>query len=120
MTEQSFPPRPSTATCPAVSAAALPAALYQGLYQAQNAPERPETGGPVPKAPPSDEAFLDLYEVAGKVLARPGETVRSIFVSILVDGPDGDQGRWIVSPADAYEAALRIVDRQIHEVLDAT
>lgn len=74
----------------------------------------------MPKAPPSDEAFQELYEVATKILARPGERITSVFISILVDGPDGDMGRWIVSPADAYEAALRIVDRQIHEVLDAT
>lgn len=70
--------------------------------------------------PPSDEAFLELYEVAGKVLARPGETVRSVFVHILVDGRDGDRGRWIISPRDAYEAVLRIVGREIHEVLDAS
>ena len=70
------------------------------------------------KTPPSDEAFLELYDVCGKILARPGETVRGVFVHILVDGPDGDQGRWIISPRDAYEAVLRIVDREIHEVLD--
>jgi hypothetical protein len=71
-------------------------------------------------SPPSDEAFLEIYEAVGKVLARPGETVTAVFVHILVDGPDGDMGRWIISPKDAYEAVLRIVDREIHEVLDAS
>ena len=68
--------------------------------------------------PMSDEAFREVYDVVDRILARPGERVASVFVHILVEGPDGEQGRWIVSPADAYEAALRIVRREINNVLD--
>lgn len=70
------------------------------------------------KTPPSEEAFLEVFQVVERVLARPGERVTGLAVFVLTDGPDGDMVRATISPADAQKAVLRIIRRRIDEVID--
>jgi hypothetical protein len=70
------------------------------------------------KTPPSEEAFLEVFQVVQRFLARPGERVTGIAVFVLVDGPDGDVLRSTISPADAEKAVLRIIKPRIDELID--
>jgi hypothetical protein len=67
---------------------------------------------------PSDEGLQEIVKVVQAVMLRPGETLSGALVYVLVDGPNGDMGRWVVSPADAHEAVLRLLRKEINRVLE--
>jgi hypothetical protein len=70
------------------------------------------------KSPPSQEAFLEVFQVVQKVATSPGETLHGLALFILVEGPDGDLIRSVVSPADAELAMLRLIQPKIAQELE--
>jgi hypothetical protein len=67
---------------------------------------------------PSEEAFLEIYQVAQRCVARPGEKVIGLALFVLTDGPEGDGLRSVISPAEAHKAVLRIIRPRIDGVLE--
>jgi len=83
------------------------------------APERPETGGSVPKTPPRNEVLQEIHRRRQRCPDQSGRDCHRYPALVLIDGPDGIRGQWAIYPTGASDKLLRFARGDLERILSS-